>query len=378
MPVRVRPYRGNRWEADVIVQLPDVSLGATQYRKRKRGFRTRAAATTWGQQHETSIIRSGPPKRRKEVPKLFEFAPLFVDALRAAGRVGENWIARQESALRVHVAPVFGERALDQIGNREVDHLIAEMRKRGAAPSTVNNTLCALNRLLKLAVRWGDLERMPCTIELLPRGEREDQVHTFGEAECLIEAAQELDSNTLVIVLLGLHAGLRAGEMMGLRWQDVDLKGCVLHVRVSLTAAGHEKTPKSGRTRLVPLTPTLAEALRGLRARTGLRSERVLADDGGNAVTHKWLKVRVLPALRRAKLVARRPLHTLRRTFVTELQHREVPEAAIQQWAGHESPGMTRRYTTLALPPQIAWIRRLEEPPAAGHIVDTAERRSTK
>lgn len=375
MSVTVRPWKGNRWEADVCVQLPDVAHGRA-YRKRTRGFRTRAEALTWGQQHEASVIRSGPPTPRKEVPRLEQFVPEFLESLHAQGRVGENWIVRQESALRVHVLPTLGALSLDRIGNREVDRLVAAMREAGRAASTINCALCALNRALKLAVRWGNLERLPCTIELLPRGEREDQVHGFEESLRLIDAARELDPASHVIVLLGLHAGLRAGEMLGLRWSDADSKGGVLHVRVSLTVGGREKPPKSGRTRTVPLTPTLAGALRDYRARVGLRSERVLSDDAGGPVTHKWLKVRVLPALRRAGLPLRRPLHTLRRTFVTELQHREVPEVAIQAWAGHETASMTRRYTTLAAQRQATWIRRLEEPSDAastGHVVDTPE-----
>ena len=77
--------------------------------------------------------------------------------------------------------------------------------------------------LLKKAVEWEVIERMPCTIKLLPVTKGSAAFYDFDEYERLIEVARTLDARTHLVVLLGGEAGLRVGEMIALEWGDVDL-----------------------------------------------------------------------------------------------------------------------------------------------------------
>jgi hypothetical protein len=79
---------------------------------------------------------------------------------RSRTRVGHAGI------LRVHLIPIAGRKRLDAITNEDVQRL--KMWLRAKAPKTVNNVLAVLSRLLKTAVEWGVLDRMPCAIRLLP------------------------------------------------------------------------------------------------------------------------------------------------------------------------------------------------------------------
>ena len=76
--------------------------------------------------------------------------------------------------------------------------------------------------MLRTAVEWDLIERVPCVIKLLPTPKSQASFHDFEEYERLVEATRSSLQDFLV-VLLGGEAGLRCGEIMALEWTDVDL-----------------------------------------------------------------------------------------------------------------------------------------------------------
>src|SRR5207249_3171585 len=120
---------------------------------------------------------------------------------------------------------------------------------------TTNNVLTVLNVMLKKAVEWDVIERMPCTIKLLPIPKPSVGFYDFDEYERLVDAAKA-DANAYLVVLLGGEAGLRCGEIMALESRDVDLHKRQLCVARS-EWKGHVTVPKGGRLRYVPLTRRL-------------------------------------------------------------------------------------------------------------------------
>ena len=95
-------------------------------------------------------------------------------------------------------------------------------------------------------------------------------------------------------VLLALRTGLRVGELLGLRWTDVDTTHGQLRVRRTRWR-GQEVLPKGGRERVVPLT---REALAALKAHRHLRSPHVFCHDDGRPFTHSEVKTGGAPCLR--------------------------------------------------------------------------------
>jgi integrase len=116
----------------------------------------------------------------------------------------------------------------------------------------VNNVLTVLNILLKKAVEWDVIDRMPCMVRLLPIAKPSAGFYDFDDYERLVAAAKVLDPNAYLIVLLGGEAGLRCGEIIALEWSDVDLGKRQLCVQRS-EWRGHVTVPKGGRLRYVPL-----------------------------------------------------------------------------------------------------------------------------
>ena len=247
-----------------------------------------------------------------------------------------------------------GKECLDAITNEQVQKLKLAMAQR--APKTVNNVLTVLSTLLKKAVEWGELDRLPCTIKLLANPKKTMGFHDFEEYERLLTVAEKLGRDTHLMVLLGGDAGLRLGEIVALEWGDVDLRARRLTVQRS-DWCGHVTVPKGGRSRRLPMTDRLTRALNAFRH---LRSDRVLCLSDGTAST----RARVIKAIRGAQRVAGLPqagVHVLRHTFCSHPAMKGAPARAIQELAGHADLSTTQRYMHLSPAATEDAIRLLDQ-----------------
>ena len=263
MSVTIRPYVNGGWEVDIRVELPDGSI----IRERKKSpSSARAAAQRWGEARERVLLVDGKPKRAPEeevpeIPTLKEFAPRFVDGYAKANRLKPSGIEGKQSVLKTHLIPHLGDKRLNEIRTEDVQTLKSALGDR--APKTVNNILVVLSVMLRAAVDWGVIAKLPCVIKLLPTPRKEASFHDFDGFERLADVARS-DLQAYLVVLLGAEAGLRCGEMMALEWTDIDLNKRQLCVARS-DWRGHVTVTKGGKSRYVPLTKRLTEALRQAR-----------------------------------------------------------------------------------------------------------------
>lgn len=350
MSVKVRARGIGRWQVGVIYRLPN---GQRRRERSTQRLSSKSAAQRWGELRERHLLIHGPtPPIVKEVLTLKNFAPRFMDGHARANRHKPSGIATKERMLRLYLVPALGHKRLDAITNEDVQHL--KRRLQVKAPKTVNNVLAVLSKLLKVAVEWDVIDRMPCVVRLLPVPKTEASFHDFEEYERLVKAAAD-DGGTLVIVLLGGEAGLRCGEMIALEWKDIDfVKGRVCVQRSDWN--GQVNSTKSGRLRYVPFTSRLADALHKHRH---LRSSRVLCHDDGAALTRQFVQSRVKSAARRASV--RKGVHILRHTFCSHLAMYGAVPTAIQALVGHQDLTMTQRYMHLSPTTLDAAIQLLED-----------------
>ena len=153
---------------DIRVVSPD---GTRHKRERKHApISSRAAVGRWAAARERvlfeRLLSPSQDHPRKEVPTLQEFAPLFVDGHARANRQKPSGIAAKQTILSTHLIPALGDRKLSAIGNEDVQELKRRLAYKAA--KTVNNVLTVLNVLLKKAVEWDVIDRMPGAIRLLP------------------------------------------------------------------------------------------------------------------------------------------------------------------------------------------------------------------
>src|SRR5687768_4333484 len=203
MSVTIRPYRRGGWEVDIRVVTPD---GTREFRVRKRApVSSRSAAARWAEGRERVLFErlmkpphdNAPPK---EVPTLREFVSRFLDGHPRANRQKPSGIAAKEMILRVHLVPALGHKRLDAVKSEDVQHLKGRLSTKAA--KTVNNILTVLNVLLKKAVEWNVIDRMPCTIRLLRVSKSSTFFYDFEEFERLIVAARATDSRAYLLVLM--------------------------------------------------------------------------------------------------------------------------------------------------------------------------------
>jgi integrase len=144
-----------------------------------------------------------------------------------------------------YITPAVGRVGLKALTPAHVQGLCREMQDRGMSARTVEYTHAVMHRALKQAVRWGMVPRNACDAVDVPQVQRKE-VRPFSpeQARRFLEAARGERLETLYVV--AVHAGLRPGELLALRWEDVDLERCVLHVRRALSD-GKFAAPKEDR-----------------------------------------------------------------------------------------------------------------------------------
>ncbi len=260
-------------------------------------------------------------------------------------------------------------RTLDRITTSDVAGIKGRLQER--EPKTVNNVLSVLSACLGAAVEWEVLPSMPCKIELLPTQQRKMKWYERHEYRRLIEAAAKLSSTHLVLVLLAGSGGLRRGEIIALKWSDLDIPRRAIAVDRAMWRT-HEESPKGGRGRPLPMTEELAAAL---TAHRHLRGERVLYSAKGRVLSNRSIRNMLGQAQRRAGLEANGGIHILRHTFCSHLAIAGVPARAIQELAGHADLKTTQRYMHLAPSNRSdaidALARYHAEPETTLHAVET-------
>jgi integrase len=249
--------------------------------------------------------------------------------------------ARDESYLRTHVLPVFGDFSLSAITNLAVRDWVADLKASRLAPATVQKAHQTLSKIMRSAVDAGLLVRNPCERVPLPRVERQEmRVLTPPEITSL---AETINPRYSALVTFAAYSGLRLGEIAGLRRNRLDLTRH--EVRVSEIAVevrgelfrGPPKTRAGNRT--VPLPGFVVEAMTDHVERYATPGPDGLVfpgAEGGTLRASQWRNRHWYPAVRQAGLAPLRP-HDLRHTAVSLWIAAGATPNQIAAWAGHTS-----------------------------------------
>jgi integrase len=249
------------------------------------------------------------------------------------------------NTVRCYLLPAFGEStAIEAVTVAHVDayraRLVAEKR---LSDRTINKSLVLLHGIFKRAQRVHGLPANPVAgAERQPyRRSGDFQVLDAAEVSQLATAAETPQDSAMFTI--AAFTGLRLGELLALRWMDVDFNHRLVHVRRSYVAH-REDTPKSGRVRSVPLIDQAARALDALSRREHFTADedRVFVNHVGDVVGQDLLRRRYRAALQRAGLPALR-LHDLRHTFGT-LAVQAFPLSDVKAYMGHANIDTTMIY----------------------------------
>lgn len=351
-----------RWNRERIRKKSPVNTkrGAEAYERKLRQELLAGGMASEKEKSKTQETRTDEAPARS-VPMLHAFAKEFLEVYAATNNKPSE-VESKRMILRHHLVPFFKDRRLDEIDVRSIETYKAQKLKSGLAAKSINNHLTVLRRLLVVASEWTLLEGVP-RVKWLRAPEPEFDFLDFEEAESLRQGA---DEEWQTMITIAMKTGLRLGELLALRWSDVDFTAAKIVVRRSV-ARGIIGTPKNGRSREVPLT---AEAMRVLKAHRHLRGELVFANEEGCMRSKGACKRPLWRACKQGGL-RRIGWHVLRHTFASHLAMRGVPLKVIQELLGHQTMEMTMRYAHLAPAVHRQAVTVLDLPAGSGHQMGT-------
>ncbi|MGH2984569.1 MAG: tyrosine-type recombinase/integrase [Solirubrobacterales bacterium] len=265
----------------------------------------------------------------------------LIEHLTSLGRK-RSTLGNYESYLRVHLAPFFGERALNRIGRGDVEAFIAAKRREGREAKSILNYLGLLHSIFDYGERRGFAQANPVKVVDKPRSSGADPDVRFldgAELEALFAAVPDdaRGPTERAIYLTAAMSGLRQGELLGLRWRDLDWSASRIRVRQSYVR-GEFGTPKSRRSsRSVPLVDRVAGELDRHFQQSSYQGDDDLVfchPETGAPLDRSRLLKRFKRACRRAEIREMR-FHDLRHTFGTRTAGAGVPLRTLQEWMGH-------------------------------------------
>lgn len=261
---------------------------------------------------------------------------------------------RYEQVIRLHLVPGLGRVKLKALTPAHVQRFYRDRLDSGLSPSTVRKFHNVLHRALRQAVRW-DLIPRNVTEATEPPKETSEEIHPLSEEEArrLLEAAR--GDRLEALYVLALTTGMREGELLGLKWEDVDLTNGVLRVRRTLTRDhgrfyfGEPKSEK-GR-RQIDLPEGASKALKAHLDRQMAEMERIgdrYEDRGlifttatGAPINPSNLRQRSLADLLKKAGIRKVRFHDLRHTFATLMLSRNIHPKVVQEMLGHANIAIT-------------------------------------
>src|SRR5215212_8592130 len=268
--------------------------------------------------------------------------------------VRESTYERNDQLIRLHIRPAIGRIKLKNLTTAHARWFYRERLDSGLAPATNHKMHVVLHKALKAAVADGLIPRNAAAGLKLPRITREEiDPLTEEESRRLLEAAR--DDTLKALYVLALSTGMRQGELLALKWEDVDLDGGRVRVRRTLThvdkafVLGEPKTKNSRRT--IRLTKGTISALQAHLSRQLEETEEmgslyqpgglIFATEAGTIINPSNLRNRSLkPLLKRAGLPPIR-FHDLRHTCATLLLSKNINPKVVSEMLGHSSISIT-------------------------------------
>jgi integrase len=249
----------------------------------------------------------------------------------------------EEAAYRLWLSPTLADKPLKDIKPIHLERIKKILADAGRSAQTARHVLAAVRQVFNFAKRHGlyngdnpvSLVKKPMT------DSRRLRFLTHDEADHLLEALAERESNVHDMALLALHCGLRAGEVFSLTWGDVDMERGVLLLRDT----------KSGKSRAAFMTEAVKDMLAAMERRghddlvfLSAKGERIvqISETFNRVVTALGLNNGVTDP--RQKVV----FHTLRHTFASWLVEQSVDLYTVKELMGHGTLAMTERYSHLS------------------------------
>src|SRR6059058_4405066 len=278
-----------------------------------------------------------PPNRQLGRMPFKDFAQMYLEregALLKSIRTERNRVLAW--------AREFGSRSLGQITREEIEAWRRNKMTK-CRPATINRALSRLRRMFSLGVEWELLEESPLArIRFLRENNARTRYLSLQECQRLIASC--IAPHIRALVGVALHSGMRLGEILNLRWYDLDFASGFILVRDS----------KNGESRHVPMDATLSALFRAYPHRLG--TDLVFSSSRGGRIVD--VRTGFLNSCKRVGLTDLH-FHDLRHTFASQFVMAGGDLYILKEILGHKSITMTQRYAHLSPTYKIKAIDRM-------------------
>lgn len=352
-----------RYGASIVVPRRDPVTGRITRKRLTTTRKSEEAVDAWLLAKRHEIMQAGGVLEEPEADRKLTLREHLETWLRdsVAPRVAPRTLEKRVWAASNHIAPALGRLPLSEISPQHIQSLYAQLAREGYSLATRREVHVTLRQALGHAVRWGLISRNPASAELVDAPKQtvvrqdEEEIRALSEEQVqrFFEYAESTGSRWRNYYVVAIRTGLRPGEALALRWEDLDLEADPASLRVRRTLDTHgpprfgpPKTPASRRT--LALHFEAREALVAQRAM--LASENlptgpknlVFPSQSGGPMNAGNLRRRYLQPDLDAAGLPRLTLHELRHTFASIALHDwMLPPKIVQEALGHESLKMT-------------------------------------
>jgi integrase len=299
------------------------------------------------EEERKGILATGPKQ------KLGDYLTSWLETVQRP-TIKKNTYVQYRMMINRHIIPALGQTHLQKLTAPQVQSFYSQKLQDGLSPGTVGVIHAVLHCALENAVKWNLVTRNVSSLVSPPKRSGYE-VHTLspGEAIHLIEAAKE--TNLEAIIIMAVTTGIRRGELMALRWSDIDLERGMLHIRRTmyrLSGFGFvENTPKTRTSkRRIILPAVVVEALKEHQQRQIQAQKKagskwidkglVFPNTHGNFIRPDHMLRKFHQLLDSAKLPYMR-FHDLRHSAATILLIKGVHPKVVQDLLGHSTIAMT-------------------------------------
>lgn len=308
-------------------------------KRKSKCFRRKADAELW--EAKIKSTRSEEQLIERQRIRFYELAELFIENHAKTG-LAVSSCQRYEEALKLHIIPEFDKCWIDEITKLQVAKFKAKLEEKNLAQSSKNFLFTAFKTVMRKAQEWDLLDKNPAEGIKPPRkGMSRTEYWTASEVNQFLDANR--DSRFLSLYLIALNTGMRVGEILGLKWDCVDLESGFITVRRIFCQKSNQvkETTKTKRARQIGINSTLHSLL--LKMKLNGTSEFVfdLQIFGAKKASHvsRILKEDCLRA--GVKVIK---FHDLRHTFATQFVMNNGSIHSLSGMLGHTGITMTSRY----------------------------------
>nr|NIO19453.1 tyrosine-type recombinase/integrase [Candidatus Aenigmarchaeota archaeon] len=317
----------------------------------KVGSKKNAQAVAKEIEHQLALGNFSIDSKVKEVPTFKEYAEKWLTGY-AAISLKDSSYRRYRAILRDHIFPDLENKPIDVVTRQDVKDIGFNKIRAGLSSRTATYIIRTVSVIYSHAIEDGIVNHNPASNP--GRFIRHDSVAdkidflTPDELVILLETAKEHFPKLYPLLFAAVMTGMRQGELLGLKWNDIDFQGKFIEVRRSWYSIGNKfTTPKSGKLRRVDMSDQLVSTLANwkkiqskIAVKTGIRSDLVFPSDTGSPINDGNLRRGFRKVLKKAGLRHIR-FHDLRHTYASLLLNLGESPAYIQEQLGHHSIQIT-------------------------------------